>query len=239
METITMNIATSWRVTSCSLLHRYLSAMSLSSATQCPVLKIQATNFSWTLCSFFPFMLLWNALHFSFPLRVVRHLFPSQNHFKHLYILRPQPTPLVCLRPFRQLFILLPCKWRQQFPPKQWYPSTNLHGVIPTKTLTFTFTAVRGWISQCHKMFSFQTLKVKVRLLRRKRLRFASDSRPGSVLQEALQFLFQSGNWFKMTLQVNIKRQGHGLPTLAVSPSEIKSEGQSFSSSVSKWYRTN
>jgi len=88
-------------------------------------------------------------------------------------------------------------------------------------------------------MFSYQTLKIKVRTLRRKRLHFASDSRPGSVLQEALQFLFQSGNWFKMTLQVNIKRQGHGMPTLAVSTSEIKTEGQSFSSSVSKWYRTN
>jgi len=88
-------------------------------------------------------------------------------------------------------------------------------------------------------MFSYQTLKVKVRTLRRKRLRFASESRHGSVLQEALQFLFQSGNWFKMTLQVNIKRQGHGMPTLAVSTSEIKTEGQSFSSSVSKWYRTN
>jgi len=87
-------------------------------------------------------------------------------------------------------------------------------------------------------MFSFQTLKVKVRTLRT-RLRFASDSRPGSVLQEALQFLFQSGNWFKMTLQVNIKRQGHGLPTLAVSPSEIKSEGQSFTSSMSTWHHTN
>jgi hypothetical protein len=87
-------------------------------------------------------------------------------------------------------------------------------------------------------MFSFQTLKVKVCTMRIKRLRLASDSPPGFVLQEAVQFLFQSGNWFKMTLQVNVKRQGHGLPTLAVSPSEIKSEGQSFSSSVSKWYRT-
>jgi hypothetical protein len=87
-------------------------------------------------------------------------------------------------------------------------------------------------------MFSFETLKVKVSTVRRKRLRLASDSRPGFVLQEAVQFLFQSGNWFKMTLQVNIKRQGHGLPTLAVSPSEIKSEGQSFSSTVSKWCRT-
>ena len=79
-------------------------------------------------------------------------------------------------------------------------------------------------------MFSFQTLKV--RTLRRKRLRFASDGRPGSVLQEAVQFLFQSGNWFKMTLQLSIKRQGHGLPTLAVSPSEINTDGQSFSSRV-------
>jgi hypothetical protein len=114
-----MNTATPRRATSCSLLHRYPSALSctltLLSSLFCTedagkkslpnVIMFSLLCSYETLCAFLS------------PYELSGHLFPSQNHFKHLSVLRPQPTPLVCLRPFLQLFILLPCKWRQHFPP--------------------------------------------------------------------------------------------------------------------------
>jgi hypothetical protein len=40
---------------------------------------------------------------------------------------------------------LLPCRWRQQVPPKCWHQSAISHGVISQKTLVLVVSAVKTW----------------------------------------------------------------------------------------------
>jgi hypothetical protein len=48
---------------------------------------------------------------------------------------------------FIQAPVVSPWRWRQQGPPKRWYPTTSLHGVNP-EDQTWIFTAFKssfGW----------------------------------------------------------------------------------------------
>jgi hypothetical protein len=51
-----------------------------------------------------------------------------------------------------------PWRWRQQDPPKSWYPTTTIHGVATQQTLTPVSTAVRtsalNSLSSCSHIFS-------------------------------------------------------------------------------------
>jgi len=42
-----------------------------------------------------------------------------------------------------ELWIVTPWRWRQQGPPKSWYPITTLYGVTTRKTSVRLFTAVK------------------------------------------------------------------------------------------------